>query len=81
MSQLTAKRVTAMQVFRELFDGEVLRPGDDVEIDHISIMFTDLKGSTELYERIGDPQANALVRKHFAILGQAIRACDGAAPP
>jgi class 3 adenylate cyclase len=75
---LTAKRVTAMQVFRDLFDDEVLRPGDDVEIDHITIMFTDLKGSTALYERIGDPKAYALVREHFAILGKAVRDHDGA---
>lgn len=75
---LTAKRATAMQAFRDLFDDEVLRPGDDVEIDHITIMFTDLKGSTALYERIGDPKAYALVREHFAILGKAVRDHDGA---
>ncbi|GMQ74862.1 MAG: hypothetical protein BMS9Abin01_0102 [Gammaproteobacteria bacterium] len=75
---LTAKRVTAMQAFRDLFDDDVLRPGDDVEIDHIAIMFTDLKGSTALYERIGDPKAYALVREHFAILGKAVREHDGA---
>jgi class 3 adenylate cyclase len=75
---LTAKRVTAMQAFRDLFDDDVLRPGDDVEIDHITIMFTDLKGSTALYERIGDPKAYALVRQHFAILGKAVREHDGA---
>ena len=51
---LTAHRATTMQAFRDLFDEDVLRPGDDVEIDHVSIMFTDLKGSTALYERIGD---------------------------
>ena len=75
---LTAKRATAMQAFRDLFDDDVLRPGDDVEIDYISIMFTDLKGSTALYERIGDPKAYALVREHFAILGNAVRDNDGA---
>ena len=75
---LTAKRVTATQAFRDLFDEDVLRPGDDVEIDHITIMFTDLKGSTALYERIGDPRAYALVREHFAILGKAVRENDGA---
>jgi len=75
---LTAKRVTATQAFRDLFHNDVLRPGDDVEIDHITIMFTDLKGSTALYERIGDPKAYALVREHFAILGKAVRDHDGA---
>ena len=66
-----------MQAFRDLFDEDVLRPGDDVEIDHVSIMFTDLKGSTALYERIGDSQAYHLVREQFAILGAAVRDSDG----
>ena len=75
---LTADRVTALQVFRDLFTADVLRPGDDVEIDFITMMFTDLKGSTALYERIGDPQSYALIREHFAIIGKAVRAHDGA---
>jgi len=75
---LTAKRATALQAFRDLFNDDVLRPGDDVEIDHIALMFTDLKGSTALYERIGDPRAYALVREHFAILGRCVREHDGA---
>ncbi len=75
---LTAHRVTALQAFRDLFTTDVLRPGDDVEIDYITLMFTDLKGSTALYERLGDPQSYALVRQHFAIIGKAVRAHDGA---
>ena len=31
-------------------------------------MFTDLKGSTALYEKLGDLNAYALVREHFALL-------------
>ena len=38
---LTAHRATTMQAFRDLFDEDVLRPGDDVEIDYVSIMFTE----------------------------------------
>src|SRR5271166_1249093 len=33
----------------------------------IAIMFTDLKGSTELYEALGDVTAYNLVRDHFAL--------------
>lgn len=55
----------------------MLRPGDDVEIDCVSIMFTDLEGSTALYERIGDSQAHHLVREHFAVLGAAVRDDNG----
>ena len=74
---LTAHRATTLQAFRDLFDEDVLRPGDDVDIDYVSIMFTDLRGSTALYERIGDSQAYHLVREHFAVLGKAIRENDG----
>ena len=74
---LTAHRATTLQAFRDLFDEDVLRPGDDVEIDYVTIMFTDLKGSTALYERIGDSRAYHLVREHFAILGTAIRENNG----
>ncbi|MSO92589.1 MAG: hypothetical protein EXQ86_04215 [Rhodospirillales bacterium] len=75
---LTAHRATALQSFRDLFTNDVLRPGDHVEIDHITLMFTDLKGSTSLYGRIGEPEAYVLVRQHFAILGKAVRNNNGA---
>ncbi|MDH3376066.1 MAG: adenylate/guanylate cyclase domain-containing protein [Gammaproteobacteria bacterium] len=74
---LTAQRATALQSFRDLFNSDVLRPGDDVDIDSITIMFTDLKGSTALYDRIGDPKAYVLVREHFEILGRAVREHNG----
>ena len=75
---LTAHRVTTMQAFRDLFAGEVLRPGDEVAIAQIALLFTDLSGSTALYERIGDAAAYRLVREHFAFLAGTIRAHDGA---
>ncbi|MFC1665436.1 adenylate/guanylate cyclase domain-containing protein [Pseudomonadota bacterium] len=74
---LTAHRATALQAFRDLFDTDVLRPGDDAEIESITIMFTDLKGSTALYDNIGDPQAYSLVREHFLILGKAVTENNG----
>jgi class 3 adenylate cyclase len=74
---LTADRVTALQAFRDLFASDVLRPGDDVAIGHIALLFTDLKGSTALYRRIGDAAAYGLVRNHFAFLTQLVRAHEG----
>jgi len=75
---LTAHRVTTLQAFRDLFAGEVLRPGDEVAIAQIALLFTDLSGSTALYERIGDAAAYHLVREHFAFLARTIRDNDGA---
>jgi class 3 adenylate cyclase len=75
---LTADRLTALQAFRDLFSGDVLRPGDEVAIAQVTLMFSDLKGSTALYERIGDAAAYHLVRDHFAFLAAEVRACEGA---
>ena len=75
---LTADRVTTYQAFRDLFSREMLRPGDTGDIDHVTLMFTDLKGSTALYNRVGDPEAYAQVRDHFSVLGTAVRENNGA---
>src|SRR3546814_18039453 len=56
----------------------LFRSGDDVGIAQVTLMFTDLKGSTALYERIGDARAYRLVREHFAFLGEIVREQEGA---
>jgi class 3 adenylate cyclase len=75
---LTADRVTALQAFRDLFSDQVLRPGDEVSVRRVAFMFTDLRGSTALYSRIGDATAYHLVREHFAFLARLVRAHNGA---
>ncbi|MGF1631707.1 MAG: adenylate/guanylate cyclase domain-containing protein [Kiloniellaceae bacterium] len=75
---LTADRVTALQAFRDLFSEQVLRPGDEVSVARITLLFTDLRRSTDLYGRIGDAAAYQLVRDHFAYLGAIVRRHDGA---
>lgn len=74
---LTAERVTTLQTFRDLFSDQILRPGDEVGISQVTLMFTDLSGSTALYERIGDAGAYRLVREHFAFLAGLIRERNG----
>jgi class 3 adenylate cyclase len=74
---LTAHRATLLQAFRDLLPREALRPGEDVAIDNVTLMFTDLAGSTALYERIGDGPAYRLVRDHFAFLAAAVRRHNG----
>ncbi|HZK90255.1 MAG TPA: adenylate/guanylate cyclase domain-containing protein [Stellaceae bacterium] len=75
---LTAHEATTMQAFRDLFADQVLRPGDQVAIGRIALLFTDIKGSTALYNRVGDARAYGLVREHFAELTRAVREHDGA---
>lgn len=74
---LTAAEVTTLQAFRDLFSDQLLRPGDDISIRHISFLFTDLVGSASLFERLGDAQAYRLVREHFADLGDIVRRHQG----
>lgn len=75
---LTAHEVTTLQAFRELLPQQVLRPGEDASIENVTLMFTDLEGSTALYERLGDGEAYRLVRRHFGFLAASIREHDGA---
>jgi class 3 adenylate cyclase len=74
---LTGEAVIAMPAFRRLCPEQLLRPGDDVEIGRIAIMFTDLKGSTKLYDELGDAAAYRLVRDHFAFLSERVERHHG----
>lgn len=68
----TAADVTTLQVFRDLFSSEVLRPGEEISVGSTTLMFTDLRNSTKLYREIGDAPAFGRVRDHFEILERAI---------
>ena len=74
---LTGERVIAMPAFRRLCPEQLLRPGDNAEIGSIAIMFTDLKGSTELYDALGDAPAYNLVRDHFSFLSDRVQRHHG----
>lgn len=65
---VSAAELTAMQEFRDLFSAEILAPGAEFAIQNLVFLFTDLVGSTAMYERIGDAAAFALVREHFDAL-------------
>lgn len=62
---LSGKRLLTTQTFRDLFRSEVIRGSEGLGVKDIALLFTDLKGSTALYDRIGDLNAFALVQQHF----------------
>jgi adenylate cyclase len=74
----TAAEVTALQVFRDLFANEALRPGEQISVGTLTVLFTDLRGSTQLYREIGDAPAFGCVMNHFDVLREAIADEDGA---
>jgi class 3 adenylate cyclase len=69
---LTGKRVLNNQAFRDLFLLEGLPRDLHLRVDDLTLLFTDLKGSTEMYEATGDIVAFRLVKRHFAILRQVV---------
>ena len=62
---LSGKQLLTTQTFRDLFRSEVTRGSEGLAVKEIALLFTDLKGSTALYDRIGDLNAFALVQQHF----------------
>lgn len=74
----TAATVGTLQEFRDLFSSEVLAPGLQLGIRSLVFLFTDLVGSTALYQRVGQARAFRIVQDHFEILGRTIAAHRGA---
>jgi class 3 adenylate cyclase len=73
----TAAEVTALQIFRDLFSTEALRPGEQISVGTLTILFTDLRNSTQLYREIGDATAFGRVMNHFDVLKKVIAEEDG----
>ncbi|HEY3360040.1 MAG TPA: DUF5939 domain-containing protein [Polyangia bacterium] len=74
---VSATYVTGLQDFRDLFSGEFLAPDVSFAIRSTTLLFTDIKGSTEMYERLGDAAAYALVQRHFGLMTDVIRRREG----
>lgn len=74
----TAAEVTSLQMFRDLFSREALRPGEQISVGTVTVLFTDLKHSTQLYREIGDATAFGRVMNHFDVLKKSIAEHDGA---
>ncbi|MGE0868618.1 MAG: DUF5939 domain-containing protein [Kofleriaceae bacterium] len=75
---LSGRRLLTSHTFRQMFGTETIRSTDGIGVRDVSILFTDLKGSTEMYDRIGDLKAFALVNQHFERLNRAIVRWRGA---
>jgi class 3 adenylate cyclase len=75
---LTAKRMLSNQTFRDVFKADNLNIDQRLQITSLTFLFTDLKGSTALYERVGDLAAFDLVRAHFHAVLEIIASEKGA---
>ena len=64
----TARDVTSLAEFRRDFASDVLRPGASLRVSNVTLFFSDLTGSTQLYSEIGDAAAFRLVQDHFDVV-------------
>src|SRR3984885_6296967 len=74
----TVKELVTTQVFRDLFRAESIPSQGGLGLKNLTVLFTDLKGSTELYSRMGDMRAYGLVGEHFGLLREVVAARGGA---
>ncbi len=65
---LSGLEVMNNHLFYEYFGDQVLSVEESLQIQRITILFTDIKGSTSLYSKYGDVKSYNVVRDHFKIL-------------
>ena len=63
--------------YKRLFGDRVISERERVKIRAITIMFTDITGSTRMYETLGDTKAYNIVRDHFQIFFESIEQFGG----
>jgi adenylate cyclase len=74
---IDAALATTLQEFRDFFSKEMLSPQETFSIKSLAVLFTDIKGSTQMYEKLGDSKAFYLVKEHFKIMEEVVRLHDG----
>ena len=77
-SSTTAAEVTALQTYRDLFAAEALRVGEPISVGTLTVVFTDLLGSTRYYLEVGDAPAFGSVLGHFDVLRESVSDEGGA---
>lgn len=75
---VTAKRLLSNQTFRDLYRTDTIAVDQRFKITSLTFLFTDLKGSTALYDQVGDLVAFDLVRAHFAVILDIVASEGGA---
>ncbi|MEM7155971.1 MAG: adenylate/guanylate cyclase domain-containing protein [Myxococcota bacterium] len=70
--------VASQPDFVDLFATEAPAAGLDLSIGTITLLFSDLTGSTALYEELGDARAFAVVQEHFRLMTTIVARHEGA---
>jgi class 3 adenylate cyclase len=73
----TAAEMTSLQLFRDLFGEQALRPGEPVPVSELTFVFTDLRGSSRYYREVGDGAAFVRIQTHLEVLRRTIAEGEG----
>ena len=65
---LAGSQVLSNQTFLDLFESETVVASQGLGVARLAFVFTDIEGSTAMYDRLGDMRAFDLVRMHFGFL-------------
>lgn len=69
---VSAAEITSWQLFRNLFPEELIREEKKLNAKNLTILFTDLYNSSNLYRKDGDESALGVVMGHFHILEEVV---------
>lgn len=59
--------IASLPEFTNLFATEAPAAGVELKVGFVALLFSDLTGSTALYEKVGDARAFAIVEEHFRV--------------
>ena len=76
-SRLTGLETIHYAEYRKLFGDQALAESEHLRISSVTLLFTDIAGSTAMYEKMGNVAAYTAVREHFEILFRFIESHDG----
>jgi len=79
LGRVPALALINIPTFRELVTSQILPEGQSLGVRRLAIFFSDLRGSTALYHRLGDSAAYELVCRHFRAIFTAVAYYDGTA--
>ena len=73
----TADHIADWFSYRRLFGTDALTPGIELSVAQLTFLFSDIRGSTQLYSEVGDFKAFAMVQEHFNVLETLIESEGG----
>ena len=75
--RLTGLETIHYEEYRKLFGDQALAESEHLQISSVTLLFTDIAGSTAMYENLGNAAAYSTVRNHFEILFRCVEAHQG----